>query len=137
MRIRSTLAVSFAAAALVLAGCGSSGDTTDDATATPTVEPTEATSPTESPTESPTSTATTSSLCSESAILGALPESAEMVSYTCADVSGTEWAAAKVNPGPTVFFLQASGDTWDVSTSDEICGTASAGLPSELLDYCE
>jgi hypothetical protein len=59
-----------------------------------------------------------------------------MVKYNCADVSGTQWAAVEVNPGPTVFFLQASGGAWDVSTSEEVCGTASAGLPPELLDYC-
>ncbi len=121
-----------------LAGCSgssSNSDATPTETAaspvsTPTVTPTEtAMSPTSSPTE-------TDSLCSEQGILAVLPEGSEMVKYNCADVSGTQWAAVEVNPGPTVFFLQASGGSWDVSTSDEVCGTASAGLPPELLDYC-
>lgn len=135
MRVRIALPVAFAATALIIAGCSSSSD--DNGGESP--EPTATVTETEKPTASPTSTggSTTSALCSEEAILNALPESSEMVSYTCADVAGTEWAAAKVNPGPTVFFLQANGNTWDVSTSDEVCGTASAGLPPSLLDYCD
>lgn len=59
-----------------------------------------------------------------------------MVRYTCASDGDMEYAAAEVNPGPTVFFLTLDNGTWDVSTSDEVCGTASAGYPPEILDYC-
>ena len=60
-----------------------------------------------------------------------------MVRFDCETVAGTQWAAAEVEPGPTVFFLQEQNGKWDVSTSDEICGTASAGLPPKLLAYCD
>jgi hypothetical protein len=137
---RSTHAVILIAGLSVaaLTGCSSSSSSSETSpTPTETVAsptPTEtAASPT--PTET-TASPTSGSLCSEEAIMAAIPEGSEMVKYNCANVSGTEWAAVEVQPGPTVFFLQASGDTWDVSTSDEVCGTASAGLPPELLDYC-
>lgn len=106
-------------AALTVAGCSSSSDTT--------------------PTESPTATATTAPVtaeCTTDSILAALPDGSTMVKFDCADVGGTQWAAAKVDPGPTVFFLQEKNSTWDVSMSDEVCGTASAGLPEKLLKYC-
>ncbi len=53
-----------------------------------------------------------------------------MQEFTCADVSGKLWAAARVNPGDTVFFLQWNGTKWNAEDSDSVCGTASAGLPS-------
>ncbi|MCB0921224.1 MAG: hypothetical protein KDC08_05345 [Actinobacteria bacterium] len=129
---RSVILIAGLSVAALAACSGSSSSDTSPAETTP------AASPTASPTQTaalPT-TSPTDSLCTEEAILAAIPEGSEMVKYNCADVSGTQWAAVEVNPGPTVFFLQASGDTWDVSTSDEVCGTASAGLPPELLDYC-
>lgn len=109
-------------AALTVTGCSSSSDTTPSASPTLT-----------------SATATTSPVaaeCTEGSILAALPEGSTMVKYNCADVSGTQWAAAKVDPGPTVFFLQEKNSTWDVSTADSVCGTASAGLPETLLNYC-
>jgi hypothetical protein len=60
-----------------------------------------------------------------------------MEKFECARVDGTEWAAARVNPGPTVFFLQWDGTKWNAQDSDSVCGTASAGLPQSLLSYCE
>jgi len=59
-----------------------------------------------------------------------------MVKYDCAEVGDELWAATEVKPGPTVFFLKANNDKWDVMTEDEVCGTASAGLPESILDYC-
>ena len=43
--------------------------------------------------------------CSSQAILSALPGGATMQEFTCAKVGDTEWAAARVSPGDTVFFL--------------------------------
>lgn len=89
-------------------------------------------------TPSPTATNTIApATCTQASILGALPNGSSMVSYKCANVGGTKWAAAKVNPGPTVFFLHANGSTWQVQTADEICGTASAGLPDAILAFCK
>lgn len=96
---------------------------------------------TEATTAAPTTAAPTSSPgggpCNGEVIAAALPSGSKVLAFDCANVSGTEWAAVKVNPGPTVFFLQWNDGNWDVSTADEVCGTASAGLPAKLLDYCE
>lgn len=137
MQVRTDRLLALAAgatiAAAALAGCSSS--TEPEVTTSPTVAPTSQAPTTAAPTTAaPTSTPT--ELCSEQSLLAALPEGSEMVKFNCASVSGTQWAAVEVNPGPTVFFLQDNGGTWDVSTSEEVCGTASAGLPPELLDYC-
>lgn len=116
------LAVGAATLALALGAC-SSGTSTDSTTPAAT-------------SAAPTTAAPTGGGCTAESLLAVLPEGATMVRFDCESVSGTEWAAVEVQPGPTVFFLQQQGDTWDVSTSDEICGTASAGLPPKLLDYC-
>lgn len=121
-RLSPTIGIAVAGTALALTGC-SSGTSTS------------AQSPSPSP-SAPTASPTETGRCSSEAILAVLPEGATMVRFDCESVEGTQWAAAEVEPGPTVFFLQESGDTWNVSTSDEVCGTASAGLPPKLLDYC-
>lgn len=59
-----------------------------------------------------------------------------MDKFECATVGDEYWAAVKVNPGPTVFFLKWGGSSWTTMTSDEVCGTASAGLPQNLLAFC-
>ena len=106
-------------AAVALAGCSSSGSS--DASSSP----------------SPTPTSSTSASCSPDALLAAVPSGAEMLHYDCAEVGGQEWAALEVNPGNTVFFLEWNGTAWDAMTSDDVCGTASAGVPEELLSYCQ
>ncbi len=75
--------------------------------------------------------------CSSHAILSALPGGATMQEFTCAKVDDTEWAAARVSPGDTVFFLRWNGTKWNAEDSDSVCGTASAGLPQSLLSYCK
>jgi co-chaperonin GroES (HSP10) len=74
--------------------------------------------------------------CTSEAILAALPSGATMEEFTCADVGGKKWAAARVKPGNTVFFLQWNGTKWNAEDSQAVCGTASAGLPQSLLSYC-
>ena len=86
------------------------------------------------PSSSPTRPVTEA--CTSEAILAALPSGATMEEFTCADVSGKLWAAARVSPGATVFFLQWNGTKWNAEDSQSICGTASAGLPQSLLSYC-
>ncbi len=128
--IRSTkttlplFAVGAASLALVLPACSSGSST--GGTSTPAA--TSAAPTTAAPTQA--------SGCTAESLLAVLPEGATIVRFDCESVAGKEWAAVEVEPGPTVFFLQQQGSTWDVSTSDEICGTASAGLPPKLLDYC-
>jgi hypothetical protein len=87
------------------------------------------------PSSSPTSPATQA--CTSEAILAALPSGATMQKFTCASVGGKLWAAARVNPGNTVFFLRWNGTKWNAQDAQSICGTASAGLPQSLLSYCK
>jgi hypothetical protein len=101
-------------------------------------------SPSTSSADTPSSSTTTSSEgshiksdCSSQAILSALPGGATMQEFSCAKVGDTEWAAARVSPGDTVFFLQWNGTKWNAVDSQSICGTASAGLPQSLLSYCK
>ena len=90
------------------------------------------TAPSSSPTRPPVTEA-----CTSKAILAALPSGATMQKFTCANVGGKLWAAARVNPGNTVFFLQWNGTKWNAQDAQSICGTASAGLPKSLLSYCQ
>jgi hypothetical protein len=85
------------------------------------------------PSSSPTRPVTQA--CTSEAILAALPAGATMDEFTCADVSGKLWAAARVSPGSTVFFLQWNGTKWNAQDSQSVCGAASAGLPQSLLSY--
>ena len=59
-----------------------------------------------------------------------------MVKYECAIASPAMWAAARVNPGPVVFFLQTTSGPWKVSTANQICGKPPARLPKEIQAYC-
>ena len=119
------LTVSGATAELVLgmAACSSSSSSTEASPAASSAQPA-------------TASPTAGDACTAEAILASVPQGATMVRFDCETVEGTLWAAAEVEPGPTVFFLQEQNGTWDVSTSDEVCGTASAGLPPKLLAYC-
>ena len=63
------------------------------------------------------------------AVLAVLAVPAAAIGCVCA-------VAVRLTSRGPVFFLQEQNGTWDVSTSDEVCGTASAGLPPKLLAYC-
>ena len=43
-----------------------------------------------------------------------------MVSFHCGSTGGGEIAGVKVNPGPTVFFLETKNGKWEVINSDKI-----------------
>lgn len=130
--------ITIAAIGLALAGLtGCSSDSTSDAASSAPAQ-TSAAAESSAPAESPSGDASASvPACDETAILAALPESSKMIKYTCNSAGVEFWAAAEVDPGPTVFFLKWTGDTWDPMISDDVCGTASAGLPEDILAYCE
>lgn len=137
-RIRTTSFTLLAATPLVLlAACSSSPDpspTTSSPTPTPTF-----TTPTAVPTTTKP-TATTKPVgaqCTSSALLAPLPSGAKMITYNCAYAGNEYWAGVKVNPGPTVYFEKAVNNKWTVLTKDSVCGTASAGLPPVILNYCK
>jgi len=59
-----------------------------------------------------------------------------MDKFQCAIASPAMWAAARVKPGPTVFFLQSTSGVWKVFKADQVCITPSKGLPKEILGFC-
>lgn len=95
------------------------------------------TAPTASPTSSPSPTSTTAP-CTATALSASLPSDAKLQSFVCVNVAAERWAAGQYMSGPSVqnFFAKADGSTWNSVSKDEVCGTASAGLPPKLLDYC-
>ena len=130
---RAAVAIAAVAGLLLgVAACSSSDSGSDSGSGSNTP----AGSPSSSPSTSP-STGPAAADCTEEAILAAVPGGAEMEKFECAKVGDTEWAAAEVNPGNTVFFLQWNGSSWNAEDSDSVCGTASAGLPESLLSYCK
>jgi len=74
--------------------------------------------------------------CTKVSILAALPAGLTMDKFQCAIASPSMWAAARVKPGPTVFFLQTTSGPWKVSTAKQICGKPPAGLPKEIQAFC-
>ncbi|MCX6461753.1 MAG: hypothetical protein NTZ03_15770 [Actinobacteria bacterium] len=104
-----------AALTVALSACGSNAKTASSTSASPTAAPAD---------------------CSTESILKALPAGSTMVKYKCADEASITWAAAAVNPGPTVFFLQLKNGSWSAQTANAVCGNASAGLPAGILDFC-
>ena len=119
------------AATLVVAGCSSSSDNAASASPTP-----EQTATSASPSGSPTSTGGGSATCTKESIAGAIPDGANIVKFNCGSTGGGEIAAVQFKPGPTVLFLETKNGAWEVIDSDRVCGTASAGLPPEVLAYC-
>jgi Putative peptidoglycan binding domain len=94
-------------------------------------------SPTTTATPTPTPTSDKAA-CTAAAIQASLKSGEKLLSYLCADVAAERWAAGQQSAGPDVanFFMKATGGTWELVPNDEVCGTASAGLPQEILDYC-
>ncbi len=95
------------------------------------------TAPTASPTSTPSPTSV-SAACTATALSAALPSGAKLQSFVCTNVAAERWAAGQYMSGPAVenFFAKADGNAWKSVSKDEVCGTASAGLPPKLLDYC-
>ncbi len=102
---------------------------TATSSASPSASPSTSSSPTVTPVGAP---------CTAAAIQASLPSGAQLQSFVCVNVSAERWAAGQYMSGPAVenFFAKASDGTWNSISKDEVCGTASAGLPEKLLDYC-
>jgi len=91
------------------------------------------------PTATPTPTQSPSGAsCTATALSTALKSGEKLLSFICTDVSGQRWAAGSQSAGPDVanFFAKANGSTWVLVPNDEVCGTASAGLPEDILKFC-
>lgn len=131
------IAVPLAAACAVgLAACssGSSGGSSPTPT---TPAPTSASATSAEPTQSPS---TEGAPCTEEALQAALPAGSTIVSFECASVTDQQWAGGKATApgGEVVWFAKADAPstTWEAVEPDEICGTASAGLPPKILALC-
>ena len=94
-------------------GGGSSGTTTPPVTITPS---------------------TGTAPCTATAVAAALPSGDEVTTYICSE----GWAAGSATNGEddSNFILQAEDGKW-VQPAQSPCGTASAGLPAEILKYCD
>jgi len=97
---------------------------------------------TEVPTATPTPTPTPSPAapCVAEAVAEVLKGAEQLRSYTCADAGDERWAAGKTAKGDDgveySFFAQADREIWVRVPSRRVCGTASAGLPQSILNYC-
>lgn len=120
----------------LLGGCSSTSSS--DATASPT--PTHGTPSSSVPvgvtTSGSSSTSPAMGQCTEASILAALPAGSTMDKYDCAIASPSMWAAARVKPGATVFFLEAKAGAWKVYTANKICQASSPRPPKEILAFC-
>jgi hypothetical protein len=115
----------------LLTGCSSSNDATKPATSTQGTPSSSA-----AKTSAGSAASAAAGECTEVSILAALPAGSIMDKYQCAIASPTMWAAARVNPGPRVFFLQTKSGAWKVSTAKQMCGKPPAGLPKEIQAFC-
>lgn len=123
-----------AAGVLALAACssGSSGGSS----ATPTsAAPTSASA---SPTSA--SPAASGAPCTAEALQAVVPQGSEITDFVCESIPDQQWAAgtATAPGGEAPFFAKADAPAteWTTVPAEEICGTASAGLPEKILDYC-
>lgn len=122
-----------------VAGCSSSSSSSSPSpsgkSATATSSPTHSasSSATHSPSASPAK-----ATCSKQAVQAVLPKGETVSEYKCADAGVEYWAAGTATKdGKNVsFFLKSNGGKWTTVPADQICGTASAGLPPEILGYC-
>ncbi len=77
--------------------------------------------------------------CTATAIQAALPSGEKVTSFVCADGGDERWAAGDDSNKEfdAVFILKAEGGSWTQIDRDEVCGTASAGVPAKILEYCD
>lgn len=132
MRINSPIgrgvAVAMGATAMVAALGACSSNSNSSSSASPT--------PTETKTTSSASPTSSGATCTSESIQGAIPSTAKIQSFHCGSTGGGEIAAVRYTPGPTVLFLETKNGKWAVINPDQVCGTASAGLPPAVLAYC-
>ena len=128
--------VALAAGVLALAACssGSSGGSS----ATPTSAAPTSASASASPTSA--SPAASGAPCTAEALQATVPQGSEVTDFVCESIPDQQWAAGTATaPGGEVpFFAKADAPAteWTTVPAEEICGTASAGLPEKILGYC-
>lgn len=105
------------------------------------VSPAASASPVDSPTGSAVAASSTrpGSDCTKANLLHSLPNGSTIKKYACATAGKEKWAAVLLNQGPTLYLERyvPKGKHWNVYMAEEICGTASAGLPAKILNFCK
>lgn len=114
-----------------IAACSSNNSSSNASASASTSASTSSASPTSTGTTSPTS-------CTISALSTAVPGGGTVIKYACGNTGSKEIAAVKYNPGGKTVWMYVNKDQWqaDDSIANQVCGTASAGLPQALLDMC-
>ncbi|MFZ1361856.1 MAG: hypothetical protein WAS05_02815 [Candidatus Nanopelagicales bacterium] len=130
-RVLVASAAAVAATAFV-AGCSANSSSEPSPSATESVTG----SPTNSPTGSPTNTQGSGANCTLASIKPVIPASYKIVKFQCNNFDGTNWAVVTTTPGPESFFLKDENNQWNALKASDVCGTASAGLPVQILAYC-
>ncbi len=78
----------------------------------------------------------TGGLCTEESILASLPEGAKLQEFQCALGSPYMWAAARVMPGPKVYFMRSNNGPWTLVKTSQACGSGPTRAPEELTAIC-
>lgn len=115
-----------------LAAC--SGSSSDNASASAS-----ATTASASPTQSPSETHPVGATCDESSLSSVVPSGATINTFKCGSTGDGQIAAVEYGPGTNIIFAKATGvgGSWEIINKNEICGTASAGLPASVLAFCK
>ena len=76
--------------------------------------------------------------CTATSLKSVTPNGAEIKGFKCGSTGGGQIAAVEYGPGTNVIFAKTTGvgGNWEIVNKNTICGTASAGLPAEVLNYC-
>ena len=125
--VLTTAVASAVAAVTFVSGCSTNSSADPSASAS---------AATNTATGSPSSSSTSGVACNVASIRTAIPKEVKVLKFQCTTVDGTAWAVVSTNPGPEVYFLKDENGSWSGNKASEICGTASAGLPPEILNYC-
>lgn len=67
-----------------------------------------------------------------------MPKGQVPAQFKCAEVGDEYWAAGSYTSGTKQkpFFMQSERGVWVDVDPGRICGTASAGFPPNMLEYC-
>lgn len=113
-----------------LAACSGSSNNT------PSPGPTETSA---SASASATETNQVGATCDKTSLQSVVPNGASINKFNCGKTGGGQIAAVEYSPGTNVIFAKTTGvgGNWEIVNKNTICGTASAGLPAEVLNYCK
>lgn len=112
-----------------LAACSGSSDSSQSASPTATETSASASS---------TETHEVGATCDKGSLQTVVPQGANINVFKCGSTGDGQIAAVQYGPGVNVVFAKTTGvgGQWQIIDKNEICGTASAGLPASVLAFC-